>query len=318
MTPAKVMFNITEVLHLFYERATKEVNDINKLMDDELLGQVRSMRDEIFKKNMVKKTWMTPLEYLDTIIALLAKEASFGTLSYKKMGHMGIVFQVQDCGGSRTLHKRKIIGPVCPKAFFIMLLLKVEYPNHEFKSKYSVYEPNGSMTEFIFEPETGSPAGGDLKKNAEQSTCNIDMVEIRKSTKVLIEGLSKRFNKPEDFLTKEFIQTINDINKVVLPNVKFERNWTDHFHFIKELVKENNKQCMLCKAEVERLWNMGIVLSIDATEDQLITDHTCGAKYHPFAIFLAANVKYQFRDLSIKIKPTRYVQGRAETEIVMQ
>jgi len=157
-----------------------------------------------------------------------------------------------------------------------------------------------------------------LKEKAEPGTCNINVEEVRKSMKPLLEGLSKRFNRPEDFLTKEFISTINEINKVVLPNVKFERNWNDHFHFINELVKENNKQCLLCKAEFERLWNMGIVLSIDATEDQLVTDHTCGAKYHPFAIFLAANVKYQFRDLSIKIKPTRYVQGRAETEIVMQ
>jgi hypothetical protein len=155
-------------------------------------------------------------------------------------------------------------------------------------------------------------------KGSEPGTCNIDVEEIKRSTKVLLEGLSKRFNKPEDFLTKEFISTIKEINKAVLPNVKFERNWKDHFLFMNELIKENNKQCMLCKAQVERLWNMGVILRIEASKDQLVTDHTCGAKYHPFAIFLAANVKYQFRDLSIKIKPTRYVHGLAETEIVMQ
>jgi len=145
------IFNITEVLHLFYERATKEVKDINKLINDELLDQVRCMRDKMFKMNKVKKTWKTPLEYLDTVTALLAKEGTFGTPAYEKMGSMGIVFQVKDCGGSRTIHKRKIIGPVCPKALFIMLLLKVEYPDHEFRSKYTVYEPNGSKTELMFD-----------------------------------------------------------------------------------------------------------------------------------------------------------------------
>jgi hypothetical protein len=157
-----------------------------------------------------------------------------------------------------------------------------------------------------------------MKDDADAGTCNINTEEIRKSMKLLLEGLSKRFKKPEDFLNKDFIKTINDITKIVLPNVQFERNWNDHFHFISEFVKENNKQCLLCKAEIERLGNLGVVLRINSSEDQLITDYSCGGRFHPFAIFLAANVKYQFRDLSIKIKPTRYVEGRAETELVMQ
>jgi len=145
------IFNITEVLHLFYERATKEVKDINKLADKEMLDQIRCMRDGMFARNKVKRTWKTPLEYLDTITALLAKEGTFGTPLYEKLGSMGIIFQVKDCGGSRTIHKRKIIGPVCPKALFIMLLLKVEFPDHEFRSKYTVYETNGSKTELMFD-----------------------------------------------------------------------------------------------------------------------------------------------------------------------
>ena len=157
-----------------------------------------------------------------------------------------------------------------------------------------------------------------MKKEGAGGTCNINVEEIRRSIKILLVGLSRRFTKPEDFLTKEFIGTINEINKTVLPNVQFERNWNDHFHFINELVLENNKQCLLCEAKVERLGNMGIVLSINAAEDRLITDHSCEGRYHPFAIFLMANVKYQFRDLSINIKPTRYAEGRAETEITMQ
>jgi hypothetical protein len=157
-----------------------------------------------------------------------------------------------------------------------------------------------------------------MKKKEEAAVCNIDVEEIRKSTKVLLENLNKRFNRPEDFLTKEFIETIKEIDKAVLPNVPFERNWNDHFHFINVLVEENNKQCLLCKAEIERLGKMGVVLKINAIDDQLIVDYTCGERYHPFAIFLAANVKYQFRDLAIKVKPTRYIKTQALTEIIMQ
>ena len=148
------IFNITEVLHLFYEQATKEVKDINKLVNEELLDQVRCMRDGMFERNKIKKTWKNPLEYLDVITGLLTEEKSFGTPKYEKMGSMGIVFQVADCGGSRTIHKRKIIGPVCPKALFIMLLLKVEFPDHEFQMKYTVYETNGSRTEILFDQKT--------------------------------------------------------------------------------------------------------------------------------------------------------------------
>jgi hypothetical protein len=143
--------NITEVLHLFYERATKEMKDVNKLVDTELLSQVRIMRDDMFKYNKIKKNWTTPLEYLDTIIGVLAKTGSFGTLSYKRMGSMGIIFHVEECGGSRTIHKRRIIGPVCPKALFFLSLLKVEYPEDDFRVKYSVYETNGSKTEIKFD-----------------------------------------------------------------------------------------------------------------------------------------------------------------------
>jgi hypothetical protein len=155
-------------------------------------------------------------------------------------------------------------------------------------------------------------------KTAEPGTCDMNSDEIRQSMKLLLADLGKRFNNPEDLLTKEFIKSINEINRLVLPNVKFERNWNDHFHFMDALIKENNKQCLLCNAEIERLGNLGIVLRINASEDQMIKDPSCGARYHPFAIFLAANVKYQFRDLSIKIKPTRYIKDRTETEILMQ
>jgi hypothetical protein len=148
------IFNITEVLHLFYEQATKEVKDINKLVNEELLDQVRCMRDGMFARNKVKKTWTTPLEYLDAVTKLLVKENSFGTPTYEKLGSMGIVFKVSDCGGSRTIHKRKIIGPVCPKALFIMLLLKVEFPDHDFQMKYTVYETNGSKTEILIDQKT--------------------------------------------------------------------------------------------------------------------------------------------------------------------
>jgi len=157
-----------------------------------------------------------------------------------------------------------------------------------------------------------------MTSTSKTDTLGHDKDAVRAIMKRLLTGLSKRFSDPEDFLNDDFMATIKEVNRIILPNIKFEHTWTDHFLLINEIVKENNRQCILCKVEVEPLGNMGVLLSIISSEDHLTRKHTARSKYHPFSLLLAANVKYQFRDLSITLKPTRYIEGRAETEIMMQ
>jgi hypothetical protein len=132
-------------------------------------------------------------------------------------------------------------------------------------------------------------------------------------------GLSKRFSSPEQFLDKEFLESVLEINKEVLPHVRFERTWTDHFKLLDALVKANNKEnTPFLSVRYERLGNLGILLVTEMSGNIEISENTCNLPIHPFAMLLAANIKHQFRDLSIKLKPTVWKGRTSETEITMQ
>jgi hypothetical protein len=135
----------------------------------------------------------------------------------------------------------------------------------------------------------------------------------------LLTGLCRRFKDPEDYLSEDLIETIQDINAKILPKVKFERSWDDHFHLIDVIIEANNEDTLLFKVKYKRLGNLGILLLTEFAKD-VDPDAICPPRspYHPFAILLAANIKHQFRDLSVKVKPTVWKKRTSETEIIMQ
>jgi hypothetical protein len=135
----------------------------------------------------------------------------------------------------------------------------------------------------------------------------------------LLMGLCRRFKDPEDYLSEDLIETIQDINAKILPKVKFERSWDDHFHLIDIIIEANNEDTLLFKVRYKRLGNLGILLTTEYAKD-VDPDEVCAppSPYHPFAILLAANIKHQFRDLSVTIKPTVWKKRTSETEIIMQ
>jgi hypothetical protein len=85
------------------------------------------------------------------------------------------------------------------------------------------------------------------------------------------------------------------------------------------IIKANNEETILFKARVKRLGNLGVLLITEPTiEAETDLEAHCASPYHPFAILLAANIKHQFRDLSVTIKPTIWKGRISETEIIMQ
>jgi len=135
----------------------------------------------------------------------------------------------------------------------------------------------------------------------------------------LLMGMCRRFKDPEDYLSEDLIEAIKEINEKILPTVKFERSWDDHFHLIDAIIEANNKDSLLFKASYKRLGNLGILLVLKFARD-VNGDGPWAAPttFHPFAILLAANIKHQFRDLSVTVKPTVWKMRTSETEIIMQ
>ena len=146
-----------------------------------------------------------------------------------------------------------------------------------------------------------------------------DRNKARQSMSKLFSGLCRRFKDPEDYLSDEIVEMIQEINKTVLPKVKFERNWDDHINMIEAIVEANNEETLLFKASYKRLGNLGIVLVTEMTKEaEKAHLEESKSAYHPFAILLAANIKHQFRDLSVMVKPTLWKRRISETEIIMQ
>ena len=146
-----------------------------------------------------------------------------------------------------------------------------------------------------------------------------DRRKAREDLNKLFEGLCQRFKDPEEYLSEDLLEIIQEINKTILPNAKFERKWDDHFNMVDAIIKANNEETILFKARVKRLGNMGILLITElTTEAEKDLEAHCTSPYHPFAILLATNIKHQFRDLSVTIKPTIWKGRISETEIIMQ
>lgn len=135
----------------------------------------------------------------------------------------------------------------------------------------------------------------------------------------IISGLTRRFSSPEEFLEGDFLEIILDVNEQILPHVKFERNWNDHFMLIEALVDANNKEnAPYLQVRFKRLSNLGILLITEYSSQMKINKKASNPRYHPFALLLAANIKHQFRDLSITLRPTTWKGKTSETEIIMQ
>jgi hypothetical protein len=135
----------------------------------------------------------------------------------------------------------------------------------------------------------------------------------------IITGLTKRFSSPEEFLEGDFLEMILEVNKQVLPDVKFERNWNDHFKFIEALVDANNKEnAPYLQVKCRRLGNLGVLLVTEGSSQMKNRKKASNPRYHPFVLLLAANVKHQFRDLSITLKPTTWKLKTSESEMIMQ
>jgi hypothetical protein len=149
--------------------------------------------------------------------------------------------------------------------------------------------------------------------------CHDERKDAIEKMNEIVKGLSRRFKSPEQFLDEEYIETILEVNKQVLPQVEFERNWNDHYKFIESLIKVNNKaNDPFLHVNYKRLGNLGILLTTEHSNLCETKDKTKNPVYHPFAILLAANIKHQFRDLSITLKPTKWKGTISETEIIMQ
>jgi hypothetical protein len=84
------------------------------------------------------------------------------------------------------------------------------------------------------------------------------------------------------------------------------------------MIEENNKNPLCFKAECERLGKIGVVITTELLLEEDPDNYKCCPPYNPFALMLAANVKYMFRDLSITIKPTQFKEKTTKTEIIMQ
>jgi hypothetical protein len=145
-----------------------------------------------------------------------------------------------------------------------------------------------------------------------------DKEKMRERIRKIYQGLQKRFSDPKDFLDPDLLEALRSANKEVLPSVRFERSWNDHFKLIEAIIEANNKDSIFIKARYKKLGNMGILLITEVAEGVKASDTACSGECIPFAVFLAANVKLMFRDLSVKLRPTVYKGRIAETEITMQ
>jgi hypothetical protein len=142
--------------------------------------------------------------------------------------------------------------------------------------------------------------------------------KAREDMKKIFLGLKKRFRDPDDYLSDDILEAITEINNKVLPTINFQRKWDDHFRLIDAVIGANNEESLFFKVGYERLGNMGIVVHTELPQDVCDGDCPRIGPYHPFALLLAANVKYLFRDLSVTIKSTRYSGRNSTTEILMQ
>jgi hypothetical protein len=146
-----------------------------------------------------------------------------------------------------------------------------------------------------------------------------DRHEAQARLHTLLMGMCRRFKDPADYLSEDVLEAIQEINKTILPTVKFERSWDDHFYMIDAIIEANNKDSLLFTASYTRLGNLGILLVLKYSKDvELDGPWAAPTAFHPFAILLAANIKHQFRDLSVRVKPTVWKTRTSETEIIMQ
>ena len=141
----------TEILGSLLKGLISRYTDLKTMITPELAATVKETSDALLPDLETSKI-EDPFDYMEILVKAVNKDSVLGAISCERLGSLGVKLITGECqSGATPALRKKILGPICPKALFLVLLLKNRFPKRQIKMDYSGYTKKGAETEVLFQ-----------------------------------------------------------------------------------------------------------------------------------------------------------------------